>query len=223
LLARGSVRTDHIPGFLDDHAYLLEALLTLYESTFEPRWYREAVATAEVMIERFGDPERGGFFTTAEGQSELPVRRKDLEDSPIPSGNSSAALGLLRLAALSGQHRYEEQALGVLRLLFGVAARHPLAFGHLLRAADFYLASVREVAIVGPELEAEALVGVVREHLRPHLVLAGGAGDGVPLLEGRGPVDGHAAAYVCEHFACQAPVTRPDELRAMLTPAPAAA
>jgi uncharacterized protein YyaL (SSP411 family) len=223
LLARGRVRTDHIPAFLDDYAYLLEALLTLYEATFEPRWYREAVATADTMIERFGDPERGGFFTTAEGQSELPVRRKDLEDSPIPSGNSSAALGLLRLAALSGQRRYEEQALGVLRLLFGVAARHPLAFGHLLRAADFYLASVREVAIVGPEPEAEALVGVVREQLRPHLVLAGGAGDGVPLLEGRGPVDGQAAAYVCEHFACQAPVTRPDELRAMLTGAPAAA
>ncbi|HUZ30105.1 MAG TPA: thioredoxin domain-containing protein [Solirubrobacteraceae bacterium] len=223
LLARGRVRTDHIPAFLDDHAYLLEALLTLYESTFEPRWYREAVATADTMIERFGDPERGGFFTTAEGQSELPVRRKDLEDSPIPSGNSSAGLGLLRLAALSGQRRYEEQALGVLRLLFGVAARHPLAFGHLLRAADFYLASVREVAIVGPEPGADALVGVVREQLRPHLVLAGGAGDGVPLLEGRGPVDGQAAAYVCEHFACQAPVTRPDELRAMLTAAPTAA
>jgi hypothetical protein len=223
LLARGRVRTDQIPAFLDDHAYLLEALLTLYESTFEPRWYREAAATAEAMIEQFGDPERGGFFTTAEGQSELPVRRKDLEDTPIPSGNSSAALGLLRLAALSGDGRYQDQAVGVLRLMFEVAARHPLAFGHLLRAADFYLAAVREVAIVGPEPEAQALLGVVRERLRPHLVLAGGAGDGVPLLEGRGPVDGHAAAYVCEQFACQAPVIRPDELRAMLTPAPAAA
>jgi uncharacterized protein YyaL (SSP411 family) len=223
LLSRGRVRTDHVPAFLDDHAYLLEALLTLYESTFEPRWYREAVATADVMIEQFGDPERGGFFTTAEGHTELPVRRKDLEDTPVPSGNSSAALGLLRLSALSGQQRHQDQAVGVLRLMFAPAARHPLAFGHLLRAADFYLASVREVAIVGPDDEADALIEVVRERLRPHLVLAGGTGDGVPLLEGREPVDGHAAAYVCEHFACQAPVTRPDELRAMLTPAPAAA
>jgi uncharacterized protein YyaL (SSP411 family) len=223
LLARGYVRTAEIPGFLDDYAYLLEALLALYESTFEHRWYREAVSVADAMIKRFGDAERGGFFTTAEGQSELPVRRKDLEDSPIPSGNSSAALGLLRLAALSGDQRYESQAEGVLRLLFAVAVRHPLAFGHLLRASDFYLAAVREVAIVGPEPGAAALIEVVREQFRPHLVVARGAADGVPLLEGREPVDGHAAAYVCEHFACQAPVTDPAQLRAMLSPAPAAA
>jgi uncharacterized protein YyaL (SSP411 family) len=222
LLARGHVRTGQVPAFLDDYAYLVEALLTLYESTFDPRWYREAVTTADLMIERFGDPERGAFFTTAEGQSELPVRRKDLEDSPIPSGNSSAALGLLRLAALSGESRYEQQAVGVLRLMFPLAARHPLAFGHLLLAADFYLAAVREVAIVGPTEEAEQLLKVVRENFRPHVVLAGGAGDGVPLLAGREPVDGHAAAYVCEHFACQAPVTGPDELRTKLS-APAAA
>ncbi len=217
------LRTDRVPAYLDDHAFLLEALLTLYESTFEPRWYREAALLADRMIDRFGDSERGGFFTTAEGQSELPLRRKDLEDSPIPSGNSSAAVGLLRLAALSGERRYEDQAVGVLRLLFPLAVRHPLAFGHLLRAADFYLGSVREVAIVGPPEDSKPLLDVVREGLRPHLVVAGGAGGDVPLLEGRQLVDGRAAAYVCEHFACRAPVTEPEELRAMLSPAPAAA
>ena len=200
---------------------MLEALLALYEATFEPRWYREAVALADGMIERFGDPERGGFFTTAADQSDLPVRRKDLEDSPIPSGNSAAAVGLLRLAALAGEHRYQEQALGVLALLFGVAIKHPLAFGHLLRAADFHLAPVREVAIVGPE--PEPLLAVVRGAHRPHVVLAGGAGDGVPLLKGREPIDGRAAAYVCEHFACQAPVTEPAQLEASLSRPPAAA
>jgi uncharacterized protein YyaL (SSP411 family) len=203
-----------LSAYLEDHAFLLDALITLYESTFDPRWYREALAIADSMIERFADDERGGFFTTPADHEELPVRRKDLEDSPIPSGNSAAALGLMRLALLSGEKKYEQHAVGVLRLLFPLAARHPLAFGHLLRAADFHVSPVREVAIIGPE--PEALLRVVRERFRPHLVLAGGQPDGVPLLEGREPVDGRAAAYVCERFVCQAPVTTPEELAAAL-------
>jgi uncharacterized protein YyaL (SSP411 family) len=75
---------------------------------------------------------------------------------------------------------------------------------------------VREVAIVGPPAEADELARVVRGAYRPHLVLAGGEADGVPLLEGRALVDGHAAAYVCEHFMCQAPVTSAEELAAAL-------
>ena len=204
-----------IDAYLEDHAFLLEALLTLYEASFEARWYHEAVALADVLIVRFGDPERGGFFTTATDVDGLPARRKDLDDSPIPSGNAAAAFGLLRLARLSGESRYEDQALGVLRLLSPMAARHPLAFGHLLRAADFALAAVREVAIVGPAPGAAELVRAVRSALRPHLVLAGGEGD-LPLLAGRGPVGGRAAAYVCEHFTCQAPVTSAAALSAAL-------
>jgi uncharacterized protein YyaL (SSP411 family) len=208
------LRTSSIPGFLDDLAFLLEALITLYEATFDPRWYTEAVAIAGMIVDRFEDPERGGFFTAAADQEELVARRKDLEDSPIPSGNSAAAFGLLRLALLSGEGSYERHALGVLRLLYPIAARHPHAFGHLLRAVDFYLARVREVAIVGPD--SEPLVRAVRSAYRPHLVVAAGAPDGVPLLEGREPVDGKAAAYVCEHFVCRAPVTTPEQLEATL-------
>jgi uncharacterized protein YyaL (SSP411 family) len=167
------------------------------------------------MIDRFADSERGGFFTTASDLEPLVTRRKDLEDSPIPSGNSAAALALLRLALLSGESKYERYALGVLRLLFPPATRYPSAFGHLLQAADFYLAPVREVAIVGPD--PEPLLRVVRSEYRPHLVLAGGATDGaIPLLEHREAVNGRAAAYVCEHFVCQAPVTTPEELAAAL-------
>jgi uncharacterized protein len=205
-----------IDGYLEDYACVLEALLTLYESTLDPRFYHEAVRTADALIDRFGDPEHGGFFTTAPDSTALPVRRKDLEDSPIPAGNSAATFGLLRLSLLSGERRYEEQALGTLRLLFPLAVRHPLAFGHLLRAADFYLAPVREVAVAGVGTEADALLRVVRERYRPHVVLAGGAEDGVPLMQGRAPVDGRAAAYVCERFVCKAPVTTPDELAAAL-------
>jgi len=202
-------------AYLEDHAFLLEALLTLYEATFEARWYREAVALADELTARFADDEHGGFFTTADDHERLAARRKDLDDAPIPSGNSAAAFGLLRLALLSGEHGYERHALGVLRLLYPIAVKHPHGFAHLLRAADFYLAPVKEVAIVGSGEGAHELERVVRGAFRPHVVLAGGA-DGVPLLEGREPVDGAAAAYVCEHFVCRAPVLTAAELAAAL-------
>jgi uncharacterized protein YyaL (SSP411 family) len=201
-------------AYLEDHAFLLQALIALYEATFDPRWYREATALGDTMIDRFSDPERGGFFTTPADHERLVARRKDLEDAPIPAGSSAAALGLLRLALLSGEGAYERHAVGVLRLAFALAVRHPGAFAHLLQAADLYLAPAREVAIVGPD--PEPLLRVVRSRLRPHIVLAGGADDGVPLLAGREPVHGGAAAYVCERFACQAPVTEPEQLAALL-------
>nr|MDQ4042054.1 AGE family epimerase/isomerase [Actinomycetota bacterium] len=209
----GRARLD---GYLEDHAYAVEALLTLYEATFDPRWFGTARELADVMVRDFADPEHGGFFTTASDHEQLAVRRKDLEDTPIPSGSSSAALGLLRLAALTGEHEYERHALGVLRLVHEVAPRHPQAFAHLLQALAFYVSPVREVALVGPD--RAPLERAVRGAFRPYVVLAATAdGDGgVPLLEGRTPVDGHAAAYVCERFACQRPVTEPDELAALL-------
>jgi uncharacterized protein YyaL (SSP411 family) len=203
---------------LEDHAFLLEALLVLYEATFDERWFREALALAGELVERFGDPERGGFFSTA-ADAALIARRKDLEDAPIPAGGSSAALGLLRLAALTGDAELERRATGQLRLLHEIAPRHPSAFGHLLQALDLYVHPAREVALVGPEHGRRALAGVVRETLRPRVVLAGGPGEGptaVPLLEGRTPVDGAAAAYVCERFACLRPVTDAGDLRALL-------
>ena len=102
-------------AYLEDHAFLLEALITLYEATFEARWFHAARATADTIIERFADPERGGFFQTSSDHEQLVARRKELEDNPIPSGASSAAFGLLRLAALTGEARYEQHAAGVLR------------------------------------------------------------------------------------------------------------
>jgi uncharacterized protein YyaL (SSP411 family) len=206
----------HIGAYLDDHAFLLEALISLYEATFDPRWYGQAVQLADTMIARFADAERGGFFTTSADQQAVIARRKDLDDSPIPAGNSAAAFGLLRLALLSGEAEYERHALGVLRILAPIAPGHANGFGHVLRAMDFYLARVSEVAIVGSGEAADQLARVVRGDYRPHTVLAGGDADGVPLLEGREPVDGRPAAYVCEHFTCQAPVTTPEALQRAL-------
>ena len=202
-------------AYLEDHAFLLEALLTLYEATFEPRWFAAARELADTMIERFADDEKGGFFETSADHEQLVARRKDLEDHPIPSGNASAALGLLRLAALTGEHEYERRATSVLRLLHELAPKHPQAFAHLLQALDFHLSPTREVALAGDD--TSALERVVRGAFRPNVVLAGGEHDGVPLLQDREPIDGRAAAYVCEHFACKAPVTEPEELERLLS------
>jgi uncharacterized protein YyaL (SSP411 family) len=204
-------------AYLEDHAFLLEALLDLYEATFEPRWFAAAREIADAMIARFADRERGGFFSTSDDHEQLLTRRKDLEDNPTPSGSSSAALGLLRLAALTGEEIYERHGWSVLRLLHPFAARHAQAFGHLLLAIAFAVHPPREVALAGEE--RGDLERVLRDRLWPAVVLAAGDGadaGGVPLLEGRTPVDGHAAAYVCERFTCRRPVTEPAELAELL-------
>jgi uncharacterized protein len=218
LLRTSSGGPAKLPGLLSDHAFLLEALLTLYEATFEERWFVAARELADTLIDRFADRDNGGFWSTPPDHGLL-ARRKDLEDTPIPAGGSSAAFGLLRLAALTGDNDLAEPALGMLALLTDAAPRFPTAFGHLLQAFDFHLAPTLEVALVGDDLEP--LERAVRSRLRPHLVLAGGP-DGsetaVPLLVGRTPVGGRPAAYVCENFSCRMPVTDPDELEPLLTP-----
>jgi uncharacterized protein len=210
-------------AYLEDHAYLLEALLALYEASFDVRWFDAARETADQMLDVYLDPDRGGFFTTSRDHEQLIARRKDVDDHPIPSGNSAAAYGLLRLAALTGEREYERHAVGVLRLLHPVAVRHPQALAHLLQAMDFHLSPVREVALVAPPngVPAESLgdlAGVVRATFRPHLVLAGGeeGTDRPELMRERHAVEGKPAAYVCENFACRAPVTQPAELSSAL-------
>jgi uncharacterized protein YyaL (SSP411 family) len=207
-------------AYLEDHAYLVEALLILYEATFEVRWFDAARQTADAMIARFADPDQGGFFTTSVDHEQLIARRKDVDDHPIPSGSSSAALGLLRLAALTGEHTYERHAVSVFRLFAGIGARHPQAVAHLLRAIDFHFAAVKEVALVAPSADGglDELAAAVRSAYRPHLVLAGGAegAERPELLQQRVAVEGRAAAYVCENFACRAPVTDAEELSVAL-------
>jgi uncharacterized protein len=139
-----------IDGYLEDHAFLLEALLVLFETTCEERWFTEATALADTLIARFSDPENGGFFSTAVDGEVLIARRKDLEDSPIPAGGSSAALGLLRLAELTGDIEYEHQALGVMALLRDIAPRHPTSFGHLLQVFQLRLSPARPIACAVP-------------------------------------------------------------------------
>jgi len=143
----GRARLD---AYLEDHAFLLEALLALFESSCDERFYVRARDLADTLIERFADPEDGGFFSTASDAEALIVRRKDLEDSPIPSGGSSAAMGLLRLYQLSGEPLYEQHALSVLEARAELAARYPGAFGHLLQALHWHFAPMRPIACPVP-------------------------------------------------------------------------
>ena len=199
-----------IPGYLEDHAYVTEALLVLYEATFEERWFDAARETADAMIERFADSERGGFFTTAADAEELIVRRKDIDDHPIPSGSSSAAYGAPAPGGADRRARYGEHAPSVFRLFGRVAERHPQAVAHLLRAIDFDLAPVREVALVGlgGDEGLDELAAVVRSSLgRTSCWPAARRARTRPADGERTEVEGRAAAYVCEGFACRAPVT----------------
>jgi uncharacterized protein YyaL (SSP411 family) len=154
--SRGAGRQARLGAYLEDHAFLLEALMSLFEATCEERWLTQARALADETIARFGDPQRGGFFSTASDHEALIARRKDLEDSPIPSGASAAALGLLRLARATGEQSYERQAVGVLRLLHEIAPRHPTSFGHLLQAMQLYLFPAQWLACAVPPISGAA-------------------------------------------------------------------
>jgi uncharacterized protein YyaL (SSP411 family) len=192
-------------GYLDDYANVAHGLLELHVATGELRWLEAANRLARFAVEHFADDERGGFFL-AHGQ-ELVARTKPLDDHPLPSGNSMLAHVLLRLARIYGDDELERSAVGVLRLVRPALERAPSAFGWALCALDLWLSPPRELAIVGPVDAPVARAALAP--WEPNTVVAVGPGEGVPLLEGKGLVDGEPAVYVCERFACQAPVTDP--------------
>jgi uncharacterized protein len=146
-----------IAAYLEDHAFLLEALVCLFEATCEERRLTQARELADQLIERFSDGENGGFFSTATGGEQLVVRRKEIEDSPIPAGASSAATGLLRLAQLTGEDRYEQLSLGAIRLVQEIAPEHPLSFAHVLQAMHWHLTPMRPLACPLPQRQAPSV------------------------------------------------------------------
>jgi uncharacterized protein len=150
LLRTFSASEAKIGAYLEDYAFLLEALIALFEATCEERWLSEATGLADELIERFSDPENGGFFSTATDGEALIARRKELEDSPIPAGGSSAALGLLRLAQLTGEERYAQHSASAIALLRSIAPKHPASFGHMLQAMHWSLAPMRPIACAIP-------------------------------------------------------------------------
>jgi uncharacterized protein YyaL (SSP411 family) len=213
------------PAFADDHALMAEACLTLYETTFDLRYFREARALCDELLRSFWDRDRGGFFQTGSDAEALIVRPKDLYDNAVPSGNSAAADVLLRLARLTGEAEYETAALSALGLVRDALASAPTGFGQALSALDRSLSASREIAVVGDPRadDTRTLVAeVTTKRFLPNTVLAVAAPDdeasreAVPLLRDRTAIDGRATAYVCERFACRLPATDPEALAAQL-------
>jgi uncharacterized protein YyaL (SSP411 family) len=202
----------HTPAFAADHAALVEAFTRLGEATGEARWIEAAREAADALLDLFWDEDGGGLFTIGNDGEQLITRQKDLLDNATPSASSMAAVGLVRLAALTGVERYRDHAEAIVRMLGRVAGQHPTAFAHLLEAVDMLDAGTTEIAVIGDRTD---LVESVRARFLPNAVLAWGEPYESPLWEQRR--DGYA--YVCRDYVCAAPVDNVDALRAQLSPA----
>ncbi|GAC1381375.1 MAG: thioredoxin domain-containing protein [Ktedonobacteraceae bacterium] len=211
-------------GYLEDYTFLADGLLALYEASFDPRWFFEAHRLMDEAITLFADQQNGGFFDTGTDHEALISRPKDIMDNATPAGNSVAVDVLLRLAAFTGEERYRQRADDYLGPLTDIMIQHPQAFGHILNALDFALSSVKELAILGNPHGADtrALLEVINKRYLPNSVLACAASNSaevaqvVPLLADRPLKDGKATAYVCQNFACLAPVNTVEELEQLL-------
>ena len=206
-------------GYLEDYAFLIEGLVTLFETTGEFPLFEEARALTDRMIEEFWDDANSGFFFTGKSHENLIVRSKDYFDNATPSGNSVAAGVLLRLSILVGDENYRQLATAIIREVGDSIRRYSSAFGYALSAADFLLSTPKEIAIVGNNADdIRPLLDEVWRTYLPNKVVAPGF-DGaqpIPLLENRPLLNGQPTAYVCEHYTCQQPVTDVSSLAAQL-------
>jgi uncharacterized protein YyaL (SSP411 family) len=222
LLRTSSVGGDaKLKAYLEDYAFLTDALVTLYESSFDIHWFKSAVSLAEVMIDQFWDKTEGGFFYTGRDHEQLIARTKDPHDSSIPSGNSMAVMALLRLAKLTGRSDFLKKAEQTLQLFRQLLNDAPQAGSQMLSALDFYLGPVDEIAIVGgPSADdTRKALSLIRQKYNSNRVVAfkpvSGAPEEterlIPLLEGK-TSSGAITTYICHDFTCQAPIVGYSEL-----------
>jgi hypothetical protein len=199
-------------GFLDDYANVAHGLIELHVATGELRWLIDAHRLALLAVELFGDDENGGFFLSPADGDQRVARTKDLQDTPIPSGNSMLAHVLLRLGRIWGDDELERRAVSAFRLVEPALHRAPGFFAWMLCGIDLWLSAPRELAIVG-DVESPVARAALAP-FQPRTVAAVGPSDDVPLLAGKELVDGKPAVYLCERFVCRAPVTEPEEVAA---------
>ena len=207
-------------AYLEDYACLIDGLVSLYETSGRLKWIESALSLTERMIDEFWDGEAGGFFFTGRSHEQLIVRSKEFLDNATPSGNSIAALSLLRLSLLTENETYRRHATTVLRLMADQIRRYPSAFGFACRAVDFYLGSPAEIAIVG-RAEAPGLKDLIRaawEVYIPNRVVAlyleddARASTIIPLLRDRTTLTSGPTAFVCQSYTCKTPVHTGAEL-----------
>ena len=199
-----------LPPHLNDYAFFIQGLIDLYESTFEPRWLKEAIPLNQKMLELFWDSKEGGLFSTIP-RPDLIVRHKDAYDGAIPSGNSVAALNLLRLSEFTGDKELRRKAETLFNTFGNLLESGASLYPQMLCAIDFFLDTPKEIVIVG-ELGkgAEKLVDIVYSNFLPNKILLLGHEElNLPVLRGKKPLAGEATAYVCENFTCRLPTTNP--------------
>jgi uncharacterized protein len=206
-----------IPAFLDDHACMLNAMVDLYEATGNPRWLHEASMLRDAMVARFWDESDGAFFDTVAGQADLIARTRDASDGAVPSGNSMAAYGLVRLGRILGDAVSLARAERILRAFAPMMQSVPMGASQMLVALDLFLVEPQEVVIVGAASDGgtQALRATVDRLFLPHTVVLHGDGaddQGLVGLAGKSLVDGKPTAYVCSAFTCRAPVANPADL-----------
>jgi uncharacterized protein YyaL (SSP411 family) len=216
-------------AYLEDYAFYVEGLLTLYETTGELIWFEEAIVLVNRMIEEFYDDVDGGFFYTGKSHEALIVRSKDYFDNATPSGNSVAAEVLLRLGLLTDNADYSRRATTILRQLAESGRSYPAGFGRALCALDFYLGTPKEIVIIGDRsYQTESLMKEVWKQYLPNKVIAhastgeSGASSAIPLVQNRPLVNNIPTAYVCENHVCREPVTDPQRLAFLLSHQPVA-
>ncbi len=214
-----------VKGFCDDYAFLITGLLDLYEADFDAGWLKWAVELQSRQDALFAD-EAGGYFSAAGGDPNILLRMKEDYDGAEPSPNSVAALNLLRLAQIVDRPEYRDRATKTLAAFSPQLTKAPTSVPQMLCALDASLAKAQQVVIAGQRDAAEtrALLREVHKHFTPNRIILladGGAGqkwlgERLEFLRTVGPIDGHAAAFVCEDFVCQLPVTDPAKLRGLL-------
>jgi uncharacterized protein len=203
-----------LQGYLEDYAHVVEGFLALFRVSGERVWLDRAVELTEVLIQYFWDEASGDFFFTPSDHEPLLIRPKEHFDNATPSGNSTSAHNLLKLARLTGTDRYREMAERMLRRMSAALSRFPHGFGNWLRAVDDYLGPVKEVAVVGSPEARQPFLDVLRSVYLPRMLMVVGEGneadtDPIPLLRGRSAPRGSAVAYVCESYVCSEPAAEP--------------
>ncbi len=215
------------PGYLDDYAFFVWGLIETYEATFEVRFLEEAVTLQDAMIDLFWDGAQGGFFFSGKENETLIVPSKEAYDGALPSGNSVAALNLMRLGRAMGKTEWEERADQTFQAYASSVVQYPAGFTQFLAALDFMIGPSREIVIAG-DLSGEdtqAMLRAVQKLFLPNkvLVLCSDGEEGrrlsalAPYTEGMGPVNEQPAAYICEKYACKRPLTDLADLLAELT------
>lgn len=206
-----------LPAHVDDYAFFIAALIDLYETVFDVRYLETALALNSLFLRHFWDADRGGFYFTADDSEEILVRKKEIYDAAVPSGNSAAMLNLLRLGRITGDAGLEEKALALSRAFAREVREYPAAYCQLMVAVDFAEGPVSEVVITGDSGADDTkgmLQALMSRFLPGKIVLLRPAEQASPAIDRisgftrhHEPVDGRATAYVCRDRNCQLPVT----------------